>query len=177
MILARALEIALKYQGILTPWCEPEMCKIAGSLRRQKPDVKDIELVCVPRTVHLIPFVTTVKQWIKLKGEPTGRYTQRMLYESIALDLFIPSKPDFIRQFVIRTGSADYSARVIATAWVKKGWVGTKDGLRRETQCLQKGKKWICQVPNPTLPPVWQSEQEFFDWLKVKFIPPQERNL
>jgi DNA polymerase/3'-5' exonuclease PolX len=73
MILSEAIEVAEKYRKLLEPWCEPEMCRIAGSTRRKKPDVGDIEIVCVPRTVHLIPFVTTVKQWYKKKGEPTGR--------------------------------------------------------------------------------------------------------
>jgi len=182
MNLIQAAPIAEKYRKLLEPWCEPDMCRIAGSIRRQKPEVKDIEIVCVPRTVHLIPFVTTVNQWYKKKGEPTGRYAKRSLYESIDLDLFMPQKKDFIRQFVIRTGSADYSAKVIAVAWVKKGWVGTENGLRRREECIHPqnsptGKIWICQVSRPQLPPEWQSEEEFFDWLKVKYISPEERNL
>jgi len=177
MILSRALEVSNKYQGLLSPWCEPEMCRIAGSTRRKKPEVGDIELVCVPRTVHLIPFVTTVRQWYKKKGEPTGRYTKRGLYEGIDLDLFIPQKEDFIRQFVIRTGSDTYSHNVIAAAWVKKGWRGTEDGLRLEKECIQQGKKWLVNVPRPQLPPIWKTEEEFFAWLGVKFIEPEKRNL
>jgi hypothetical protein len=44
MILSQALEVANKYKNLLLPWCEPEMCRIAGSLRRgTKLDVKDYE--------------------------------------------------------------------------------------------------------------------------------------
>lgn len=177
MILSDANEVANKYRNILLPWCEPNMCRIAGSVRRKEKEVGDIELVCVPKTVHLIPFVTTVKQWYKIKGEPTGRYTKRGLYEPITLDLFMPHKRDYFRQFVIRTGSAGYSAKVIAVAWVKKGWRGTEDGLRLESQCSQHGKKWICNIQSPQLPPEWKSEQEFFDWLGLKYIEPELRKV
>jgi DNA polymerase/3'-5' exonuclease PolX len=173
MNLPQAVEVAVKYRNLLSPWCE--RIEIAGSIRRRKPEVKDIEIVCVPKSVHLIPFVTTVKQWYKIKGEPTGRYTQRGLYESINLDLFMPQKKDFIRQFAIRTGPAEYSAKVIAVAWVKGGWRGTEDGLRLQKECVLKGKKWICTAARPTLPPEWITEQEFFDWLGVKFIQPEKR--
>jgi DNA polymerase/3'-5' exonuclease PolX len=177
MILSQAVKVAEKYRNLLSPWCEPGMCLVAGSVRREKPEVGDIELVCIPKTVHLIPFVTTVNQWYGKRGRATGRYTQRGLYEGIDLDLFMPQKSDFIRQFVIRTGSADYSAKVIASAWVRKGWRGTEDGLRLEKECNQRGKKWICTVSRPQLPPEWQIEQEFFDWLGVKFIEPKKREL
>jgi len=192
MKLSQATEIAEKYRRLLEPWCEPEYCRIAGSLRRECPDIGDIEIVCVPKSVHLIPFAVTIRQWWKIKGEPTGRYTKRRLYEGIDLDLFITNKKDFIRQFVIRTGSADFSAKVIAVAWVKKGWRGTEDGLRLQKECTpikakcasiaeayggkEKIIKWTCSVPRPQLPPKWQTEEEFFGWLNVKYIPPQQRN-
>ena len=193
MILFQALEIAEKYKGLLVPWCEPNYCEVAGSVRRQRPECGDVEIVCVPKTVHLIPFAETVRQWWKVKGEPTGRYTKRRLYEGIDLDLFITNKKDFARQLVVRTGSANYSAKVIAMAWVKKGWRGTEDGLRLEKECVpikakgalitkayggkEKIIKWICNVPRPQLPPEWNSEREFFDWLGVRYVPPWERNL
>lgn len=43
MKLEQALEIAEKVKALLAPHCE--RIEIAGSIRRKKPDVKDIEIV------------------------------------------------------------------------------------------------------------------------------------
>jgi DNA polymerase/3'-5' exonuclease PolX len=178
MNLSYALEIAEKYRAILEPYCEEGYCLIAGSIRRRKPEVGDIELVVVPRGRDLIKFAAQVNRWFKIKGEPTGRYTKRKLDEGIYLDLFITNKKDYFRQFAIRTGSEKYSATIIAHSWVKKGWRGTEDGLRLEKECVQQGKKkWICVVSNPHLPPTWQSEEEFFLWLGVPYVSPERRQI
>lgn len=122
-----------------------------------------------------------------MKGKPDGRMMQIELknpydgVRTIMLDLFMPQPHDYYRQFAIRTGSSDYSAKVIATGWNKIGWVGTSEGLRAETECVgskdpSTGKvKWRCMAKNPTLPPAWQTEQEFFSWLGVQFVPPSIR--
>jgi DNA polymerase/3'-5' exonuclease PolX len=169
----KAKLIAEKYGNILLPFCE--RCEIAGSIRREAPEVHDIEIVCLPRNITLFEFVDAVNRLPKKKGEPTGRYTQRLLPEGINLDLFMPQPHDYFRQFTIRTGSADYSAKVIAQGWVRKGWRGTENGLRLNRECININGRWICKVKNPTLPPIWQSEEEFFTWLGLKWIEPSLR--
>ncbi len=47
MQLDKALEIAEKTKELLAPYCE--RIEIAGSIRRKKPEVKDIELVAIPK--------------------------------------------------------------------------------------------------------------------------------
>ena len=114
-------------------------------------------------------FATYIKYSI-----PTGLSAPQY----VQLDLFIPQPDDYYRQLAIRTGSADYSARVIAYGWRKIGWVGTSDGLRKEEQVEKRGEQWICSLPEHEVikPPVWASEQDFFNWLKVEYIEPQFRN-
>lgn len=186
----QAKEIGLRILKTIEPYCI--RCDIAGSLRREKPDVGDIEICALPQTVKVdlfggeekrspgfIHVVKNIKGSV-IKGEPTGRYMRIDLNEGISLDLFMPESTDYFRQYVIRTGSADYSARVIATAWVKKGWRGTPEGLRLESECYSKDlpdgkKKWICTNKNPTLPPNFSDEYEFFQWLGLKWELPSKR--
>ena len=47
MHLALAKEKALAIQKRLAPYCLEGYCQIAGSIRRDKPDVHDIELVAI----------------------------------------------------------------------------------------------------------------------------------
>lgn len=196
MELWKALLIANNLVKKLKPVCY--RVEIAGSIRRKKTEVKDIELVVIPKQygdtsgdlfepkciMRPVPaFVTMVTKELGtvIKGRGDGRYMQIELPEEIKLDLFIPAEGDYFRQFAIRTGSADYSHKIIANGWRKIGWVGSNVGLRKEVDCDKKivsedGKiSWICNDPLAELPPVWNSEKEFFEWIKVPYLEPEKR--
>jgi DNA polymerase/3'-5' exonuclease PolX len=188
MNLSQAQKIADNVLSLLSP--HVDRISIAGSIRRKKPEVKDIEIVCEPKTLEIgdslfdekkkvVPiqeFVDTIRQWEKILGEPFGRYTKRKLPEGIMLDIFIPDPPDYYRQLAIRTGSRDFSELVLARAWRKLGWCGSDKGLRKTSDCSKSGKLWVCTNPNAELPPIWNSEQEFFQWLNVPYVEPELRN-
>lgn len=197
MLYKQAHEIAIKLYKSIEPFCEK--IDIAGSVRREKAEVKDIEICCVPRTTketnlfgeaisdfRLPAFCSTVlESGLVIKGDiKKGRYVQLQLKEPIVLDLFIPEKTDYYRQLAIRTGSADYSFKVIANAWLKNGWCGTENGLRKTSECFKKfigqvaGRdkfKWICNSDKPALPPEWENEYEFFKWLNLEWVEPKKR--
>ena len=50
MQLEKAEKIARKYVDLLAPFCE--RIEIAGSTRRKKPEVGDIEIVCIPKQIN-----------------------------------------------------------------------------------------------------------------------------
>lgn len=189
---AKAIAVEICYS--LQPYCD--VIKIAGGLRRQKPDVHDIEIVVLPKKelvktdlfgggkeIRNEEFISLIKKLgAVIKGKPTGKQMQTMLKDNIMLDLFMPDDFDFYRQYAIRTGSREYTKRYIASGWVKKGWCGSDRGLRKMVDCVSKpqpdGKVlWECVNPLAEKPPVWQSEQEFFQWLGVQYLEPQQRNL
>jgi DNA polymerase/3'-5' exonuclease PolX len=192
MDIINAKKIAVDICYKLQPFCEK--INIAGSVRRQKPEVKDIEIICIANkeiqrdmfgapfsTIRCSEFKNVVKSLGEiLKGNLDGKYVQIELPEKVNLDLFIPDDFDYYRQYAIRTGSADYSARIIAGGWKKKGWCGSDKGLRRISDCIETktpdGKsKWKCIKENAELPPVWQSEKEFFNWINVPYLKPENR--
>lgn len=86
----KAYEIAIRVKELLTPHCE--RIEIAGSIRRKKPEVKDIEIVAIPKPYDTGLFssgiATVINEWKKVKGELPCKYTQRILPEGIKLDLF-----------------------------------------------------------------------------------------
>jgi len=197
MELNKAQKMAVEICMRLQPFTDK--INIAGSIRRKKPEVKDIEIVCMPKQIivededlfgtkrdnnHIdVGFISTVDSLGRIeKGKPTGRYCKIVLSEGINLDLFLPDPDDYYRQYAIRTGSADYSFKVIATGWRKLGWVGSDIGLRPEKDCIEtKGpdgkSKWQCVRNKNNTPPIWKSEQEFFEWIKVPFLKPELRNI
>lgn len=197
MPLERAQKLADRFVELVGGHCE--RIDIAGSVRRKKDLVGDIEIVCFPKVwsipnllgepiEHRIPaFVGTIQQKFKvLKGNlMDGRYvalTDRQT-EMVKIDLFMPTWEDYYRQLAIRTGSADFSGKKIARGWVDLGWVGTPDGLRLKGQCDEKKDKdgnstWSVSAKfakDPFLPPAWESEKEFFKWLKLDWVDPVNR--
>lgn len=123
-------------------------------------------------------FINCIEQWDKIIGDPkVGRNTRRILTpENIRLDIFMPQSHDFFRMLAIRTGSQVFVREYIASGWRAKGWVGTKDGLRRIEQCTQDPNDlWICLTDQPMLPPEWESEEEFFAFLGYRYTLPENR--
>jgi DNA polymerase/3'-5' exonuclease PolX len=186
-----ALFIANRLVGKLESACTKVY--IAGSIRRKKSEVKDIEICCLPKkydlsdgdlfdptyeTVPIPEFEKIVNSLGKIiKGNSNGRYMQIYLPERINLDLFIPVENDFYRQYCIRTGSADYS-KTIAQQWNKLGWCGSDFGLRKMSDCIKvEGQGWKCINKNGELPPIWKNEKEFYSWLKLDYIEPEYRNV
>lgn len=192
MQLDKAKEIAQGVLDHLKPYAE--IIHIGGSIRRQKPEVKDIEIIMLPKfvvvneqgslfgesekTEKVHPEILTVLNNAGkiLKGNIEGRYMQIDLSQGIKLDLFMPQKHDYYRILAIRTGSSSFANYKIAWGWKKKGWVGTSDGLRLNSECVQKsGGTYECKEQEPTLPPEWKSEEEFFNWLGLEWAEPKLR--
>ena len=155
MKLAEAQMIADRVKAELAPHCE--RVEIAGSIRREKADVGDIEIVAIPKPYQVDLFASgialVVNKWEKVRGELPCKYTQRILPEGIKLDLFFATPENFGLIYAIRTGSADYSHCVLACGWVAHGYksVGgmlTCDGKPVavcDEERLYKiiGKRWV----------------------------------
>ena len=94
-----------------------------------------------------------VDQWQKVKGDLPCKYTQRILPDGIKLDMFFAEPENWGLIYAIRTGSAEYSHKVLAAGWVKAGyqsrdgylWHGRdKYNCREETDLYNRiGLTWI----------------------------------
>jgi len=176
MELKQAQTIAMRVMEGFKPHCQRIV--IAGSIRRKKPQVKDIELVCIPKytmcdalmpdlfgNTSVVPqqtvtdgFAKEFKQYYVEKGKPTGKYVKFQTMECINVDMFIASPQNWGYILAIRTGSADYSHRVLATGWVKAGYKGG-DGM------LYKNG-----VAIPVL-----EEEDLFKLIGIDWIAPEKR--
>lgn len=156
-----ALIIAEKVKAQLAPHCD--RIEIAGSIRRKKPEVKDIEIVAIPKPYDVGLFesgiATVVKQWEKVKGELPCKYTQRILPEGIKLDLFFAERENWGNIFAMRTGSKEYSHRVLATEWVSQGYKSEGGYL------FANGKKLAIL-----------EEEDLFELLGLPYVEPELRS-
>lgn len=152
-----------------------EVIEIAGSIRRiKKTNIKDIELVVIPKTepgvgdlftpekeVRSREFIKCVNSWEKVKGDPTiGKYCQRKIKEGITLDLFIADHENFGWQYLLRTGPTEYTIKHILPALKKKG-INSLDGYL---------------VRNGDIIPVLK-EEAVFALAGLPFVHPRKRAL
>jgi DNA polymerase/3'-5' exonuclease PolX len=166
--LAEAVTIAADVCAVLRPFCE--RLEVAGSIRRQRPTIGDLEVVCIPRRVltglfgdaqEVDPgFCDAVNQWPKVKGEPTGKYTQRLLPSGLKLDLFMPATENWGLIFSVRTGSARFSAQVLGRRWAQLGYKSVEGRLTR--------------VRDGMVIPIWE-ERDLFTLLRLSYVEPPAR--
>ena len=179
MKLDRAMVIAERVRVALDPYCE--RIEVAGSVRRRKAEVGDIELVAIPRTVDVLDLFGTsgvrrVAGWEEavrglgrvVKGDPgLGRYAQVDLGE-ITLDLFLAVPENWGLIFAIRTGSAEFSHRVLAAGWVRAGYRSI-DGMICRWGGVGPGERWV--------PVAVREEVDLFRLAGVEWTEPEKREV
>ena len=177
MLLEDALPIANKCLADLTPYCE--RAEIAGSIRRQKPEVKDIEIVVIPKTetvndlfgepageVSLLEnsIPNILKAWDAWTIKNGQKYKQILLPGGMKLDLFIVTKETWGVQFTIRTGSADYSKWLVTQR--RYGGALPSHAKIEGARVVVYGK----QLETP-------EEKDFFAFLEIPMPAPSERTM
>lgn len=174
------LEKALRVSPNLVALFAPVVSEIviAGSVRRRKPEVKDLELVAclredltIPHAEHtLSTFVLdgVIKGYWELDRDnpKNGRRYKRFVIEAsgemIVVELFIADASNFGNTLAIRTGDADWT-RLMVT----RGSSGLMPSdLRQADGYLWRGEELLpCRT-----------EAEYFTLLGIPMIEPAHRN-
>lgn len=161
----------LKYASIIAESVKEQLAphclriEIAGSIRREKPNVKDIEVVIVPRPYDTGLFAsgiaTVVDQWKFILGHlgPKCKYAKRELPDGINLDLFIADKNNFGLIYLIRTGSSEWNVKTMIPA------------LRQHGYYMEGGKLWAIDGIHIAT----TEESDLFFCACLDFVPPKER--
>lgn len=127
MELEKAKVIASTVVKALEPWCDK--VEVAGSIRRQKPIVRDIDLVVISRDRWNLDTALMRMGNYKMSGMKIARVEM----DSIHLDIYFATPETFATLLLIRTGSTQNNIRLASLA-KKKGWhlFANGDGLFNE---------------------------------------------
>jgi DNA polymerase/3'-5' exonuclease PolX len=173
-----AQELAQKLLEYLRPSCE--RIEIAGSIRRGKPNPKDIELVLIPtiETVNEYDLLgAVINTWqdsyfdavlseliqtgtwefdtvLKRNGPKYKRIRHK---EGICADIFLTTAEQWGVQFTIRTGTAEFSHQMVTRAL----HLGMK---------VENGRLWKFGETLYT-----PEELDFFAALGVRYVEPNNR--
>ena len=185
--LASARAEAAEARARLAPACE--RVEVAGSIRRGRPDVGDVELVAVPRVTPGRPdlFGTPTEAIDELhalatellaagvlahrpdrNGRPAfGEKLKRVVFRGDAgelpLDLFAVTPPaQFGVIFTVRTGPGAFSTRLVTA---RRYGGGMPEGFR-----VRDGALWDGERPVAT-----PEEADLFAALGLPWLPPERR--
>ena len=184
--LAVALHFARALREELLPACE--QIEIAGSIRRMRPDIGDIEIVARPKMIAgpkvdffapaaLVSALDAAIAALLAHGtltshpvRPANGARYKRLWspdEGVQVDLFIcgvtdrerPHPADWGPLFAIRTGPAEFSEAMVTR-------------LRRFGRKCEEGRviDHGVYVPCPT-------EEQFFDLCETPFLRPEQRQV
>lgn len=167
MPLGEAEKIACKYADMLMPYCE--RIEIAGSIRRRKAEVGDIEIVAKPLPITDLFGSSNGYHdlTLPLPAIKNGqRYKQSILPEGINLDLFIVLPPaQWGVIFALRTGGAEFSRKLVTAkrygGYLPSAYVVRDGAVHR----VDTGE----MIPTP-------EESDFFNLCELGWIKPEERN-
>jgi len=167
MVLHDAVNLAIEICNLLEPFCE--RVEVAGSIRRGKENPGDIEIVCIPKTeqvkdmfnnvIDSVPvpgFISTINTFEKIKGDPTGKYTQRV-YKGETVDIFMVTRRTWAAQLMIRTGDAEFSHLMMKIA--------NKRGFEQRDGILYYDGRAVDLV----------EEKDYFAVLDVPYVEPRDR--
>lgn len=165
----RAKVLAERIAATLRPGCE--RVEIAGSIRRLKADVGDIEIVAIPKRAGffeesaLDPILQSIVDDGRFARIKNGdKYKQFLLPKSgCKLDLFLCEPETWGVIFTLRTGPADFSQRLVTQR--------CKGGLLPSDLRVQDGRvrRRMDVLDTP-------EEADFFRVAEVGWMEPEDRH-
>jgi DNA polymerase/3'-5' exonuclease PolX len=166
----KAKAIAEELKVLLEPSCH--RIEIAGSIRRQKREVGDIELLCIPRFVDGVDqldrmTVTLVARGLldfrrnRLGNRVYGPKNKLMVHlpSGIGVDIFSTTLQCWPVSLVVRTGGKKTNKR-IATAALRRGY---------------RFRAYGSGFSTPQGDVVCKSEREVFEAVGLTYLQPWER--
>jgi len=153
--LERAQKVADAVMKRLIPYCQ--RIDIAGSIRRGKPWVNDVDLVLVPKDLWGLHAELMKLGQLKM----SGKKIMRVMVGNTQVDIYVADEDTWSTLLLIRTGSKENNIRLCSRA-KDMGWhlAASGDGLFNE-----KGERIA-----------GDSEESIYGALGLPYQVPWERN-
>lgn len=165
---ATALGLAVAIINRLDTHCR--RIEIAGSLRRQKAEIGDLEFVAIPHQ-DLYDYTDDLLATGRIRpGTPKawGTKLRRFVFMTnsgrlVTCELWLqPSPATWGINYMIRTGSADFAHKMV-TPQSRGGWM--PDGYK-----VDGGRVWLGRTPLDT-----REEEDVFRLWGMDYVPPHLR--
>jgi len=157
--------LAFKIVSVIEPYCV--RVEVAGSIRRRRPTVNDIDLVIQPKPYSWTEIIKAIRSEFGAVTEKQGEklatlyvpFADKQGQGYVQVDLYRASESTWGILLLIRTGSAEYNI-FLAKLAIRKGYrLAYSKGLLNE-----KGEVIASKT-----------EKDVFQALGLDYIPPQDR--
>jgi len=155
MKLEQAKKLAEQIMNQICPYCNRLI--VAGSIRRKKPVVRDVDLVLIPKPLLWHRIITTLQRNMDAKVLKHGEKAAQLTIDGVNVDLYSATDETWEPLLLIRTGSAQHNIKLSMIAQTK--------GMKLSHKGLIKDEKNIAST-----------EQEIFNLLDLTYVPPEERD-
>jgi len=159
--------LALKIVNTIEPHCI--RVEVAGSIRRRRPTVNDIDLVIQPKSNSWLQLIKAIRREFDAVTEKQGQklatlyvpFASKQGQGLLQVDLYRASRSTWGILLLIRTGSAEHNISLAKLAIRKGHHLAYSRGL------LNQGGEIIAS----------ETERDVFQALGLDYIPPEEREL
>ena len=146
---------AIDLWSLLKPLCK--RIKIAGSIRREKEECKDIEIVCVAISYKLEEFLLSQKRSGNIIYTKNGPKMKSFKWRGMQVDLFIANENNFGWILFLRTGPAEWNIKFMQQI-KRAGYICENGTVRKNGEAVPL-----------------KSESEVFQLINRKFVEPRGR--
>jgi len=153
MKLQQAETIAKNFLSKIKEFCE--RIEIAGSIRRKKPEVNDIDIVLIPRQrEHLIQRIRKIS-----RVEVQGKKLMRTEYSNVQIDVYFATEETWGILLLVRTGSKEHNIKLCQHAINTGMKLSSEKGLMKDSKVIAS-----------------RTEEEIFQGLGMGYVKPEERD-
>ena len=114
MKLEQAQKLAEQIIDRILSFCD--RVEVAGSIRRRKSEVRDVDLVIIPKPLLKHRIIATLQRTMNAKVLKRGDKVAQLIIDGVNVDLYSATKENFASLLFIRTGSAQSNMRLASKA-------------------------------------------------------------
>lgn len=154
---AEALAVAEQVVEEIRPWCD--RVEVAGSVRRLRPDVGDIDIVCQPSLWWEDVFVKGALIEKGARFESVAAESWAFALNGLKVELCLAVPETYPMKVLWRTGSWQHNAMLASRAM--------RMGLRmRKAGVVEAATGEVL---------AWETEEAIFEALGLEWVPPERR--
>jgi DNA polymerase/3'-5' exonuclease PolX len=154
MKLKEAQKFAEHLMEQIRPFCDRLV--VAGSIRRKKSEVRDVDLVLIPKPLLWHRIVAALQRNLNAKVLKHGEKAAQLTIDGINVDLYSATEETWEPLLLIRTGSAEHN--------IKLAMIAQKKGMKLSHKGLIKDGKVVATT-----------EKEIFNLLNMQPVRPEDR--
>lgn len=154
--LAEADALSAELEELLAPYCH--RFQVAGSVRRRRDKVRDIDFVAIPIWFTLKPKILGIADRVLRSGPKWASF----IFKGVQVDIYYATEETWATLLLIKTGSKESNIRLCSLAR-NRGWhlAASGDGLFDEHDERIAG----------------DTEESIFEALGEKYLEPWQRDL